>query len=159
MLTYVKGDLIQLAKNGYFDCIIHGCNCFCVMGAGIAKSIAQSFPEAYVVDKKTKAGSKSKLGTFTETTIIGFGSKFVVINAYTQYDYKRNNKNDINVSYSAISKVFKSIKETYGKKDLKFGIPLIGAGLAGGNWDKIYKLIDEVMNDEDVTIVQYNQRR
>ncbi|RYD20572.1 MAG: hypothetical protein EOP88_14530 [Verrucomicrobiaceae bacterium] len=35
----VAGDLIQLAKNGEFDLIVHGCNCMCTMGAGVAKGI------------------------------------------------------------------------------------------------------------------------
>mgnify|MGYP001795501660 FL=1 len=35
----IKGDLVKLAIKGEFDLIIHGCNCFCTMGAGIAKTI------------------------------------------------------------------------------------------------------------------------
>jgi O-acetyl-ADP-ribose deacetylase (regulator of RNase III) len=36
MIKYVDGDLIKLALKGEFDVIVHGCNCFCQMGAGIA---------------------------------------------------------------------------------------------------------------------------
>ena len=35
-MNIVKGDLIKSAKEGQFDVIIHGCNCFNTMGAGIA---------------------------------------------------------------------------------------------------------------------------
>ena len=45
-----KGDLIQKARAGEFDVIVHGCNCFCTMGAGIAKTIKQVFPAAYLAD-------------------------------------------------------------------------------------------------------------
>lgn len=31
-LNIISGDLIDLAKNGNFDVIIHGHNCFCTMG-------------------------------------------------------------------------------------------------------------------------------
>lgn len=31
-LNIINDDLIDLAKNGNFDVIIHGCNCFCTMG-------------------------------------------------------------------------------------------------------------------------------
>jgi O-acetyl-ADP-ribose deacetylase (regulator of RNase III) len=31
-MKVIKGDLIQLAKDGKFDLIVHGCNCFCTMG-------------------------------------------------------------------------------------------------------------------------------
>ena len=59
-MKLIKGDLIQLAKNGEFDVIIHGCNCFCTMGAGIAKTIKDIFPEAYKADLNTKKGDRSK---------------------------------------------------------------------------------------------------
>ena len=41
--TEIKGDLIELAKQGKFDVIAHGCNCFCTMGAGIAVPMKVAF--------------------------------------------------------------------------------------------------------------------
>ena len=35
-MKIIKGNLISLALAGEFEVIIHGCNCFCTMGAGIA---------------------------------------------------------------------------------------------------------------------------
>ncbi len=43
-MQVIKGDLIQLALAKRFDVIIHGCNCHCEMGAGIARVIKKSFP-------------------------------------------------------------------------------------------------------------------
>lgn len=40
----IKGDLIQLALANEFDVIIHGCNCFCTMGKGIAPMKNRSKP-------------------------------------------------------------------------------------------------------------------
>jgi O-acetyl-ADP-ribose deacetylase (regulator of RNase III) len=37
----------------------------------------------------------------------------------------------------------------------RIGIPLIGAGLAGGDWNKIAAIIDEAMQGEDITLVRY----
>ena len=56
----IEGDLIELAKFGRFDVIIHGCNCFCNMNAGFAKSIKFNFPEAYLADAQTIKGEKRK---------------------------------------------------------------------------------------------------
>ena len=39
MKHIVQGNLIALADAGQIDVLIHGCNCFCTMGAGIAKDI------------------------------------------------------------------------------------------------------------------------
>ena len=68
----VKGDLIKLALENEFDVIIHGCNNFVNMGAGIAKTIKQHFPEAYRADLDTTKGDKNKLtmDVCTETKLI-----------------------------------------------------------------------------------------
>ena len=42
----IRGDLLQFALDGEFEAIVHGCNCQCVMGKGIALAIKQRFPEA-----------------------------------------------------------------------------------------------------------------
>ena len=53
VMKEVTGDLVKLAKNGEFDVIVHGCNCECIMGGGIAKQIRQAFPTAYDADRGT----------------------------------------------------------------------------------------------------------
>ncbi len=62
-MNVVHGDLIKLALTGEFDVIIHGCNCQCEMGAGIAKAIKSTFPEAYQADLETEEGSRDKFRT------------------------------------------------------------------------------------------------
>ena len=84
----VHGDLIRLAQEGAFDLIVHGCNCFCTMGAGIAKSIKAAFPAAYEADLATPRGSRVKLGSCSYATIDREESSLIVVNAYTQFDWK-----------------------------------------------------------------------
>ena len=61
----IQGDLLALAKAGEFDMIVHGCNCFVTMGSGIARQIADQFPQALAADKTTTISSYDKLGTYT----------------------------------------------------------------------------------------------
>ena len=75
----IKGDLIKLALDGRFDVIIHGCNCYCTMGAGIAKAIKNIFPEAYDADCKTEKGSKPKLGSYSSARITKNAHEITVI--------------------------------------------------------------------------------
>ncbi|WP_305910547.1 macro domain-containing protein (plasmid) [Methylomarinum sp. Ch1-1] len=149
----VYGDLIQLAKVGQFDVIVHGCNCFCTMGAGIALDIKQQFPEAYKADLRTNKGERKKLGGFSHSVVANeYGKPLIVVNAYTQYHYgRRFTKGNEATDYRAIKKVFGKIREQFG--DLKIGYPKIGAGLAGGDWSKIEPIIDEAMIDCDHTLV------
>ena len=150
---YIKGNLITLALNDYFDIIIHGCNCFHTMGAGIAKSIKQTFPLAYKADLETKKGDKSKLGNYSFAKCkTKTGNDLVVINAYTQYDYGRKS---IHCNYEAICDVLFKIGRNFMGR---IGMPKIGCGLAGGNWDILEKPIKLLFSGNDVTIVEYNNR-
>lgn len=145
-----QGDLIQKAIEGDFDVIAHGCNCFCTMGAGIAKGIKSQFPEAYKADRATPKGEKKKLGTCSQATINRNGTELVVVNAYTQFDWKGKG---VKVSYEAIRKCMKWIKKEHSGK--RIDLPKIGAGLAGGDWNLISEIIEEELSKEDVTLVEY----
>lgn len=144
----IKGDLISLAKEGKFDVIAHGCNCMVTMGSGIAKSIKQHFPQAFQADIRTRKGDKKKLGTCTYATIVPMN--LIVVNAYTQYDYRGKG---VKVDYDAVRKCMKWIVEHFPRA--RIGLPKIGAGLAGGDWNKIQHIIEEEMSDVDVTVVEY----
>ena len=76
-----QGDLIQLALAGEFDVIVHGCNCHCQMGRGIALTIKEQLPEAYVADCQTPKSDKSKLGTISFAEIKRDEIQFIVVNA------------------------------------------------------------------------------
>lgn len=141
-IKYVKGDLIRDAEN--YEVIAHGCNCFCNFGAGIAKAVKIKYPEAYKVDVATQFGDKKKLGNYTKWV----GENITVLNLYTQYKYGHS---QVNADYEAIRSCMKSIKEDFAGK--RIGLPLIGAGLAKGDWGTISSIIEEELQGEDVTIV------
>ena len=84
----IRGDLLKLALAGRFDVIVHGCNCQCQMGAGIAKTIKTLFPEVYAADCATTKGSREKLGSFSSAPITRPGASFTVVNAYTQFHWR-----------------------------------------------------------------------
>jgi O-acetyl-ADP-ribose deacetylase (regulator of RNase III) len=148
-LKILKGDLISLAEEGMFDVIIHGCNCLCNMGSGIAKTIKSKYPQVYSVDCQTVKGDKGKLGSYSSISV-GHRSEFVVVNAYTQYSYSRKN---IDVDYEAVRKVFALIKQDFAGK--RIGDPLLGAGLAGGDWNVIEAIIRQELDGEDHTLVKF----
>lgn len=146
----VHGDLIKLALQGEFDLIIHGCNCHGAMGAGIAKAIRSTFPEAYEADLRTPKGDRSKLGTISAATVEREGRQIIVVNGYTQFDWSGPG---VLVDYDAVRSVMAEVKSRYSGK--RIGYPKIGAGLAGGDWETIARIIDEELQGEDHTLVEY----
>ncbi len=149
-MKVIKGDLIKMAVAGEFDVIVHGCNCFCKMGAGIAKQVKEVFPEAYEADMQTQKGGKSKLGHFSYAEIKRDNFDVTVISAYTQYKYWGA---ELLVDYEAIYNVFTEVRSSFAGK--RIGIPMIGAGLAGGDWVTIENIISEIMYFEDITVVEF----
>ena len=65
IINTIEGNLITLAQSSRYTEIAQGCNCWNLMGAGIAPQIAKAFPEAEKEDNTTVRGDKNKLGTFT----------------------------------------------------------------------------------------------
>lgn len=147
----IDGDLLLLAKQGHFDVIVHGCNCFCSMGAGIAKQIKKDFPEAFAADQQTIPKDKNKLGTYSKAHIQQGNHAFVVINAYTQYNWRGTG---LKADYTAIRRVFASVATDFPQA--RIGYPLIGAGLAGGDWQVIAEIIKQELAGMDHTLVRFS---
>ena len=150
MMNVTQGDLLQLALAGQLDVIVHGCNCQCQMGKGIALSIKQQFPEAFEADLRTPKGDPAKLGTISFAMVERPPARFVVVNAYTQFHWRGDG---VLADYDAIRSAFRSIKQQFGGR--RIGYPMIGAGLARGDWSVIAPIIDDELVGEDHTFVEF----
>ena len=151
MLKHTKGNLLDLAEAGEFDVIVQGCNCFCTMGGGIAREIRERYPMCAEIDRLTERGEYMKLGNWTEFD----SGKFIIINAYTQYNMSRGT--DV-FEYIAFELILQKLIHTYGDK--RIGLPYIGMGLAGGDKEIILDMIAEFANNVSkiggsVTLVEF----
>jgi len=144
----IKGNIIDLAENKEFDIILQGCNCFHKMGSGLAKEINERYPEAFLADKNySKYGDPVKLGTFTYAKCKrNDNSEFFILNCYTQFRYGKDGLYNRYVEYGAIRSCLKELK-TFCKKESKIGIPIIGCGLAGGDWNVVKRIIEEELKE------------
>lgn len=146
----VRGDLIGLALEGRFDVIVHGCNCQCAMGAGVAKAIKQAFPEACQADLQTEKGDRSKLGSISSATVQRGGHRITIVNGYTQFHWRGRG---VLADYDAIRSVFEAVKARHFGQ--RIGYPKIGAGSAKGDWQTIAAIIDKALEGEDHTVVEF----
>ena len=154
-MNIIKGDLLTLGKNNEFDIILHGCNCYNTMGAGIAAQIAQQFPDARLADDETVRGDVGKLGSYT----IGMSGRLVILNCYTQYGISSTGADVF--EYTAFERVLDKIQYRFGK--WRIGLPLIGMGLAGGDEGRIVPMIERFAERVErqggsVTLVQWEKK-
>tara|TARA_Y200000002_G_scaffold382572_1_gene400095 strand:- start:701 stop:1138 length:438 start_codon:yes stop_codon:yes gene_type:complete len=143
-MIVIKGNLLTLFENNNIDILVHGCNCFHTMGAGIAKQIKEKYYIAYEADLQTIKGDKNKLGTYS---FVQINNTQFIINAYTQYHFYGKRP----IDYDALRNVFKLIDLNFTNK--RIGIPKIGAGLAKGDWNIIQNIIDEEVNNNTILCV------
>jgi O-acetyl-ADP-ribose deacetylase (regulator of RNase III) len=137
MLKHTKGNLLDLAEAGEFDIIVQGCNCFNTMGGGIAREIRERYPAAALFDNETEKGDYNKLGNYTVVYPEFTNGKFMIVNAYTQYNMSRGT--DV-FEYTAFQLILEKLTFVYPGK--RIGLPYIGMGLAGGDKDTIIPMIE-----------------
>lgn len=159
-MKYVKGNLVKLLKqsvehdseeNTIKTFFAHGCNCHAAMGSGIAPQIAKAFPQVEEADRLF-----SKFHRVNDAQEIMLGHAFPVslsrnvtlFNLYTQLypgpDLKLN----------ALKEAFKTLNSIIpGHKLL---IPRIGAGVAGGDWNIISKIIKENAPDVNIIVIDWD---
>lgn len=121
-------DLVEMAKQGQFDVILHG-NCWCEMGAGVAKAVRQNFPEACQADLGTTPGDPGKLGTCSMGSLPVDGGEVDVVNASIPFNYSRQRDDEVLVDDDAVRSCMRWIKERYSGR--RNGLPKIGAGRRG----------------------------
>lgn len=140
-IEYLNGDLFALAKEHNIRYIAHGVNCQGVMGSGFAKQIRDKFPEVYEYYKvtcKKPTLKESLLGSIQPIMV----SNNVVINCFTQLEFGSDKQF---CSYDAIAECMDAIDTTLDTtlSVRKVIMPKIGAGLGGGNWEIIERIIEE----------------
>jgi O-acetyl-ADP-ribose deacetylase (regulator of RNase III) len=138
----IKGNLLDLFDQGEFEIIAHGCNCQGMMGAGIASQIKQRYPLAYYADIFDKRMDSEKLGDFSTPDDI-------IFNLYTQLYPGPNAR------YDALSLCLYKLNN-YLPKNSIIGLPQIGCGIGGLDFDKVRKIIQKELINFDVTIVIYD---
>jgi O-acetyl-ADP-ribose deacetylase (regulator of RNase III) len=151
MINYTDGDVVKLAKEGAFDVVVHGCNCLSTMGAGVAPQMAAAFG----CDKFERERSGPSIHKLGNIDFVTFDSGLTVVNAYTQYMYGRNHIDGVAApfDYEAFTVCMRKMNHTFRGKHI--GMPKIGSHLAGGDWDRIEKIIEVELSDCKVTVVNY----
>jgi len=145
-LLHTKGNLLDLAEQGKFDIIVHGCNCFNTMGSGIAKEIRARYPQAYEIDTAYHQAlcldyecnwGLEKLGNYTEAT--NDAETFTIVNAYTQVNFMPRDIDHF--EYDSFALILRKLAARF--PDKRFGFPYIGMGLAGGDKDRIVAMLED----------------
>ena len=145
-IKYIKGSVF----NTHCHVIAHGCNCKGGFGKGIAYTIAKMHPEVRVA-YMTKYNSLHswKLGDIQYVNVKS-STYHIIANCATQFSFLPHNV--LHADYEAIKKIMIELHDFCKANNYGLAIPKIGAGLAGGDWSIIEKIIEEIFVSIDIYI-------
>ena len=152
MIKHIKCDIFESGA----DIICHQVNCQGVMGSGVAKQVRERYPWVYAHYKRlcnTYKNHKERMLGFAQSTFIDENTEIVNLYAQLSYGYDGACYTD----YYALKQGLKHLSVTNHKKTI--AIPyLMGCHRGGGDWNIVYKIIEEVFADSDceVLICEYN---
>jgi len=145
----IRGDLLEADA----DIICHQVNCQGVMGAGVAKQIADRWP--YVKKEYTEfcRQRKQKEDLLGDTLLVpsnGVQRKGepMILNIFGQFYYGHDG---VYTDYSALTKAFRKMNRLYKGMTLAFPHGF-GCGLAGGDWQDVEPMFVKLLPDCNVKI-------
>jgi O-acetyl-ADP-ribose deacetylase (regulator of RNase III) len=143
-MLYYHGNLLA-PENIRGGLIAHGCNALGVMGSGIAKAIKDQFPACFSEYSRWHQKNGLKLGevVYYHHNDGNPENEVLIANCITQQNTGTNRRQ---VNYVAVAKAMSDVCQFANAAELVVRIPLIGAGLGGGDW----KVISEIIKDCEV---------
>lgn len=158
-INYVNGDATEPIGDGK-KIIVHVCNNLGLWGSGFVMAISNKWKKP---EEVYRAMNSYELGTFNVITV---EDDIMVCNligqegVYSPRTDRRVHKNIPPVRYVAIETALKNL--AYNIKIVNSEVnkhsihmPMIGSGLAGGNWSIIEKIIEVTLCDVNIPVTVY----
>lgn len=158
-IKIIDGNLLDF-PNG-IDFIAHSCNTQNIMGGGIARQIKDRYPNAYSADCHAMMNNDNQLGWYSFAVTDATQNKGIY-NMYTQDKIGGNRAVNYEAFYVALNKVVDHIEWQMKSEDEEkiLGLPWgISCGLAGGSWNVIFSMINDILIDRNLKtyIVKYHE--
>ena len=159
MIKHEIGDMFASDVNVF----VHQVNCKGIMGSGVAKQVRDLFPDSYSEYKRICRDESYKdvlLGGVTAVPEFYAGRKVYVANLFAQNEYGRDKR--CYTDYDAFRKSLMLLRDNtlpiierdIGSKP-KIAMPYrIGCDRGGGDWNTVYRIIEEELGDYDVTLYE-----
>jgi O-acetyl-ADP-ribose deacetylase (regulator of RNase III) len=149
-IQFVSGDLFV---NTYStQAYAHGCNCQGSMGAGIAKTFKERYPEMFE-EYRRRCKVVPRQFNLGDVFLWKEESKPWVFNLGTQEGYWR-----ARASYEAIEVALAKMRKLAGEETIqRIAIPQIGTGYGGLSWKKVRAIVEKVFGDWSGMLIVYEE--
>lgn len=142
MDTVKQGNILNCTE----EIIVHQVNVQGIMGGGVARQLALQYPS---LEKEYSEFCALNHNDYNELKGQVFKIMLqgkLIMNMFSQ-------KENFDTDYEMMKMALEEIKEYAKRFNLTVAIPYgIGCGIANGDWKKVYRIIQEVFIDYDVTL-------
>lgn len=157
MIEYRTGDLLAQRD---LDYLVHGCNCQCTMGSGVAASIRKRWPQVYEADidyMSDEHNMSLKLGRYSQALVkLDNDKDALVVNLYQQLYYGGQTRH---LNYEAFYAGFENLKHHLTSEAphslMTIGMPFkMGCDRAGGQWPICEAMLNHLfLNEPNIKLV------
>lgn len=149
-IRIIDGDLLQATEN----IIGHQVNARGAFASSIAGQIRKKWVVAYesYTQYCYNKNPQSVMGKFD---LVKVEEDKYIAHLFGQLNY--GSENVVYTDYVRLEEALIKIKNVAKESGLTVALPwMIGCGLANGDWATVWKIIDEVFQDYEVTLYKYN---
>lgn len=149
LINYVTGDATQPEGTGT-KIIAHIVNDIGLWGSGFVMAISKRWPDIKDQYVEWARGNES-LFALGQVQYVDADNDIVIANMVAQRGV-RNDYNPVPLSMYHLRWALMDVERVAYWSNATIHMPRIGAGLAGGNWEDIERLINNTITDVPVTI-------
>jgi O-acetyl-ADP-ribose deacetylase (regulator of RNase III) len=147
VLRYVTGDATRPLGDGP-RIISHVCNDARGWGRGFVLALSKRWPEP-------EAAFRAWNGELGQVQLVEVEPELWVANMIGQHGV-RATKQGPPIRYDALERCLATLAKEAVEREASVHMPRIGAGLAGGDWDRIEALIVEQLDEAGVQVTVYD---
>ena len=145
MINIKNGNILNCTE----DIIVHQVNVQGIMGGGLARQLADRYPNLEKEYKKYCDYFENSFKRLWGDVCWSVKENKVIANTFSQDE-------NFNTNYKAIEKCLLEVREFAQRAKWSIAIPYgIGCGIANGEWNEVYKIIKEVFENSNIQCTLY----
>lgn len=148
MVIIVKGNILNCTE----DIIVHQVNCQGIMGGGVARQLANHYKKLENIYFEHCVQCNMNYQTLKGTVFMFASNQGKIIgNMFSQ-------KPNFDTDYHSMKIALQEIKCWAKNRNLSVCMPYgIGCGIANGDWNIVFELIQDVFKDYEVTLYKLEE--
>jgi len=161
MFRYIQGDATEPLSEEVV--IGHLCNDLGIWGKGFVMALSKRWsepedayralwPDSQIVKKSNLRGVSQAVDVSENVTVVNM---IAMDGINTRKKYRNPDEKDKldRIDYESLRKCLQSLAKIHPERPIQ--MPMIGNGLAGGDWERIESMIQEELSDRNVTIFKF----